>query len=302
METSVQDIPISEQPVSQGVVSDDTFVLDESRFASLSPEQRAALDPVFEDWKTKAKSQIEKTSKTYEEKYKPHREKAEALEQLVKDPRFQQFWANLTNAAPGGQGAQPKDFASPEEWQQAVSDAYAGNGDKMKEIQTRMFSAMAAPVVQELKKNQDELKRGQEEFRTIQEMKDLFEKYPEAKKLDMIGRNASDPNDSSLSLLEMALNWAEDNKKPMVDGYNLAKRWADGLRAGAQQEAMGLVQSKKESVTSGPSTNKGGLPVVEVEDADELMQKNMEYLAVKQTPPRFVIRGQQKQTQWAQRA
>lgn len=304
METQVQD-QVVEQPAAQTQVSDDPFALDETRFASLSPEQRAALDPVFDEWKTKAKSQIEKSGKTYEEKYKPHVEKAAALEQLVKDPRFQQFWSNLTNAAAGGQGAQgaqPQDFATPEEWQQAVSDAYGGNGTKMKEIQQRMFSTMAAPVVQELKKNQDELRRGQEEFRTMQEMKDLFEKYPDAKQLDMIGRSASDTNDSSLSLLEMALNWADENKKPMVEGYQLAKKWADGLRAGAQQEAMGLVQSKKESVTSGPSTNKGGPPVVEVADADELMQKNMEYLAAKQTPPRFVIRGQQKQNQWAQRA
>jgi len=66
---------------------------------------------------------------------------------------------------------------------------------------------------------------------------------------------------------------------------------------------MGLVQEKKASVTSGPSTNQSGNAVVEVADAEELMQKNMEALASGQKPPRFVIRKQeQKESRWAQRA
>lgn len=304
MEQQVQDPPIVETPAATAAPSD-PFTLDEAKFASLTPEQRAALDPVFEEWKTKAKTEMEKSSKTYEEKYKPHMEKAQALDQLVKDPRFVQWWNNVANAAAGPQGAagaQPADFATPEEWQQAVGEAYSGDPKKMKDIQARMFSVMATPVVQELRKNQEELKKGQEEFRTMQEMKDLFDRYPDAKDLDTIGRNAADPGDKSLSLLEMCLNWADENNKPMAEGYQMAKRWADGLRVGAQQEAMGLVQGKKESVTSGPSTNKAGVPVVEVADADELMQKNMEYLASKQTPPRFVIRTPTpKQSQWSQR-
>jgi hypothetical protein len=302
METPVQE-PVVDQPVATPVQGSDPFTLDEAKFASLSPEQRAALDPVFEEWKTKAKSEIERTGRTYEEKYKPHLTKAEALDKLVQDPRFQQWWNNVVNAAPGGaQNAEPKDFASPEEWQNAVIDASNGNGAKLKEIQARMFATMAAPVVQELKKNQEDLKRGQEEFRTMQEMRDLFERHPDAKELDLIGRNPTDPEDKSLSLLEMCLNWADENGKSMAEGYQMAKRWADGLRVGAKQEAMGLVQDKKQSITSGPTTSKGGPAVMEVADADELMQKNMEYLASGQTPPRMVIRSQQKQTQWAQRA
>jgi hypothetical protein len=304
METSVQEPAVDVTPSpSQG--SSDPFSLDEAKFASLSPEQRAALDPVFEEWKGKAKSEIERSSKTYEEKYKPHMEKAQALDELVKDPRFQQFWNNLTtaNANGGTQNSQPKDFASPEEWQQAVSDAYAGNGNKLKEIQARMFATMATPVIQELKKSQDDLKRGQEEFRTMQEMKDLFERHPEAKSLDTIGRDAKDPNDKSLSLLEMCLNWADENGRPMEDGFQMANRWANSLKVGAQQQAMGLVQEKKASVTSGPTTNQTGNAMVEVADADELMQKNMEFLAAGQKPPRFVIRAQSqnKESRWSQR-
>jgi hypothetical protein len=309
METPVQDAPIQDAPVidAASAVSSDPFALDEAKFASLSPEQRAALDPVFEEWKTKAKGEIEKTSKTYEEKYKPHMEKAQALDNLVKDPRFVQWWNNVANVATGGQGTQgakPQDFATPEEWQTAVGNAYNGDPTKMQEIQARMFSAMATPVVMELRKNQEELKRGQEEFRTMQEMKDLFERYPDAKQLDSIGRNPSDPNDTSLSLLEMCLNWADENGKSMADGYAMAKKWSDGLRVGAEQKAMGLVQEKKASITSGPSTNKAGQAVVEVADAEELMEKNMEYLASGQTPPRFVIRKTEALTsgnRWSQR-
>jgi len=298
---------VTGQDVKPSGSGSDPFSLDETKFASLAPEQRAALDPVLEEWKTRAKGEIEKTDKTWEEKYKPIEEKARALDELVKDPRFQGWWNNLANAASGGQGTQgakPQDFATPEEWQQAVSDAYTGNGAKMKEIQGRLFAAMASPVVQELKKSQEELKLSQEEFRTTQEMKDLFARHEDAKDLDLIGRNSSDPKDESESLLEMCLNWADENGKSLEEGYQKAVSWANALRVGAEQKAMGLVQSKKESITAGPQKSQGGVTVVEVADAEELMQKNMEYLINNQTPPKFVIRKAEPVTsgnRWGQR-
>jgi len=300
------DVPVAEpvsapEPVAAPVVPSDPFALDEARLASLSPEQRAALDPVFEEWKTKAKAEIEKTGKTYEEKYKPHQEKSQALDELVKDPRFQTWWRSVQQTAavqnPAGataaQTAKPQDFASENEWQEAWANAYAGDYTKFKEIQARMFSVMATPVIQQLKQGQDELK-------ATLEMKDLFERHADAKELDAIGR---DPNDTqSESLLESCLNWAEANGKTFEEGYARAKSWADALRVGAQKQAMGLVQDKKASVTSGPSTNQPGQAVVEVEDAEELMAKNMEYLASGQKPPRFVIKpSAPKPSQWAQR-
>lgn len=305
------DAPIVE-PVSQpeiapsGEVSApaDIFSLDEAKMASLSPEQRASLDPVFDEWKAKAKSEIEKNGKTYEQKYKPHLEKAEALDALVQDPRFKQWWNAVQNSAiqqnPNGaavaQNARPQDFASPQEWQDAWANAYAGDYAKFQEIQARMFATMATPVVQQLR-------QGQEELRATLEMKDLFERHSDARELDLIGRNASDPTDRSESLLEMCLEWADKNGKSMEEGYAKARSWADSLKVGAQQQAMGLVKDKKASVTSGPSTNQGGKSVIEVADADELMSKNMEYLASGQTPPKFVIRPPaQKQSQWTQRA
>ena len=300
METPVAE-PVVETPAAP--VSSDPFSLDEARVASLSPEQRAALEPVIEEWRTKAKSEIEKNTKTYEEKYKPHQEKAQALDELVKQPWFVQAWQNVQRAATAQnpqaagmiQTAQPQDFATPEEWQNAMAEAYQGDPSKLKNIQTRMFATLATPVIQELR-------QGQEELKTTLEMKALFENHADAKELDQIG---NDPNNKeSKSLLEFALEWADNNKRPLEEGYQLAKRWADGLRVGAKQEAMGMVQEKKASVTSGPSTNKGGSTVVEVADAEELMQRNMEYLASGQTPPKFVIRKQEAPTsgnRWSQR-
>src|ERR1700761_4348846 len=269
-QTAVVETP----PAATEPVAADPFAVDETKFASLSPEQRAAIEPVISEWKTKAKQEIEKTGKTYEEKYKPHVEKATALDKLVEDPRFIGWWNGLQQAAqqsvPGAQtqGVQPRDIATPEEWQMAMLEAQQGNGARFNMIQQRFLQAAAAPVVQQLQ-------RGQEELKATIEMRDLFERHPDATKLDSIGRNPSDPNDQSLSLLEMALNWAAENKKSMEDGYKLAKKWADSMSVGAKQEAMGIVQSKKESVTSGPSTSQGGQAVVEVADADELMSKNI---------------------------
>lgn len=283
----------------------DPYSLDEARFASLSPEQRAALDPVFDEWKSKAKAELERSGKTYEEKYKPYTEKAQALEQLVQDPRFQTWWRTVQQSAvqqnPAGaaaaQQAKPQDFASDTEWQEAWSNAYGGDYSKFQQIQARMFAAMATPVVQQLR-------QGQEELKATLEMKDLFERHSDAKELDLIGRNPSDRNDMSESLLETCLNWADQRGKSMEEGYAKARSWADALKVGAQKQAMGLVQEKKSSVTSGPSTNQGGQAVVEVADAEELMDKNMQYLASGQKPPKFVIRKQEAPTsgnRWSQR-
>lgn len=302
------DAPIAEPVVIQEPVtpesspSNDLFSLDDSRLASLSPEQRATLGPVIEEWKSKAKEEVQKTGKTYEDKYKPHAEKAQALDQLVQDPRFQTWWRNVQTgvtqqnpqAAGAIQGSQPQDFATPEEWQNAMAEAYQGDPTRLKSIQTRMFATLASPVIQQLKE-------GQEQLRSTLEMKDLFERHTDAKELDLIGRDATNPNDQSKSLLEFALEWADANKKPLEEGYQLAKRWSAALQVKEQQKAMGMVQEKKASVTSGPSTNQPTGNIVEVADADELMEKNMEYLASGQKPPKFVIRSAQKQNSWAQR-
>jgi hypothetical protein len=301
-ETTVIEQPVAEAPAPAAPA--DPFSLDESKLAILTPEQRAQFEPVLNEWKTKAKQEIEKSGKTYEEKYKPHMEKATALDQLVRNPQFQQWWnsqqqmaaqANPQGASAIGQ-THPQDFASPQEWQEAVLNASTGDSSKLREIQARMFSVMATPVV-------NQIRQGQEELRTMFEMKDLFDRNPDAKRLDAIGRDPANPNDKSTSLLEMYLNWATDNGKTLQEGYDMAKKIMDQASVGAKQEAMGMVQDKKGAVTSGPSTAKGGKAVVEVADTDELMAKRMEYALAGQDAPQFVIRqsGGQPQARWAQK-
>lgn len=306
-ETQTTEQPIAtEQPAAAPA---DPFALDEARFASLSPEQRASLDPVLSEWKTRATDEISKREKALTEKYKPDVEKATALTQLVQRPEFQQWWNGMQRQAMQGQTSQtqqaiaqtkPQDFATNEEWQQAVYDLNVNSDPtKFKEIQTRMFTMMATPVVQQLR-------QGQEELKTTLEMKDLFERHPDAKELDLVGRDPKSTDDKSLSLLEMALNWAADNDKSLEDGYQLAKKWADSMKVGAQQQAMGMVQEKKNSTTAGPASTKGGPVIVEVNDLDELMQKSQEFMLDHPgtTLPKFVIKPQVQTTReqrWAQR-
>jgi hypothetical protein len=286
----------------------DPFSIDESRFASLSPEQRAAIDPVLEELREKAKAEIERTGKSYEEKYKPHLDKSSALDELVKDNRFVQWWKGLQSAAtdanPDGAGAikgsKPQDFASPEEWQKAVMDAANGDNRAMQTLMARSFTMMSTPVIQRIE-------AGQRELQTTLEMRDLFERHNDAKELDAIGRNGNDPNDRSESLLESCLNWAAENGRPLEEGYQRARKWAESLRVGAQQKALGIVQEKKLSTTSGPSTARPGVQVMEVADTEELMNKSMEWAADNpgKPLPKFVIRQTATPTgssRWTQRS
>lgn len=285
--------PAAVPPVSAPGGADDPFVLEEASLASLSPEQRASLMPVLDDWKKRASQEIEKSGKSAEDKYKPLSEKATALDHLVKNPAFQKWWVDQQSVAMQGkpqdvqgaiQGTKPQDFATPDEWSTAVIDASNGNPAKLQEIQQRMFSMMSTPLVRQFQEKQQLLE-------TTMEMKNLFERHPDAKALDEIGRNLSDPNDHTPSILEIAMYHAVDQQgKSIEEGYQMAKRWSDAMGAKAKQQAMGLVQEKKDSVTANSSTSAPSQAVVEVADRDELMQKHMEAVLSGVKPPRFVIK------------
>ena len=278
-------------------VEADPFALDESKFVALSPEQRAAIDPVLTEWKTKAKTELEKTSKTYQEKYKPLEEKAQALDQLVQDKRFVEWWNGLQNpsaAQPqGAKNVSPLQIATAEQWADALSRLAQGDESAWSQLQGKAVAAMYGPIAQKLM-------QGHEELRTTFEMKDLFERHPDAKELDQIGQDG-DPK--SKSHLEIWLDWATENGKPLEEGYKMAKRTWDAAVARSNQAALGMVQEKKQSVTSGPATHQGGEAVEEVGSMEELMTKRMEYALSGQKAPRFVIRQESEQpaTRWIQR-
>ena len=292
MDAPVVETPVAAEPepVAAPVVQD-PFALDEQTLASLSPEQQASVKPILDSWKKRAEEEISKRESSVSEKYKPYEEKAQALDKLTTYGPFVQWWQAqqaeaAKRAAPGQQTAiaqtRPQDIATPEEWQQAVWDASNGDSTKMNALQQRTLSAMATPIVQEITQRQQVLE-------TQLELKDLFERHPDAKELDAIG---IDPKTKQgISILEMALDWAEKNRKPLESGYEMARRWADSFKVGAQQQAMGMVQEKKKEITSGPSTNQGGQNVIEVADHDELLKRSMEATLSGDKSVRFVVKG-----------
>lgn len=275
MDTAVTTPPPESAPATPAPAPADPFAIDESALVSLSPEQRAGLEPVLQRWKETAKGEIEKRTKESEESFKPIREQADALQQLVRQPAFVAWWNQQQKIMSEGQpaatrdavaAAKPQDFATPEEWSQAVLEASQGSPEKLQSIQSRMFSTMATPVVQQLQAQHRELS-------TQLEMKNLMEEHPDYKDLDQIGLDAKG---QGTSLLEHCLNWAEANNKPLEEGYVMARRWADSMRSTAKSEAMGIVKEKKESVTEGPSTATSNSQVILVESLDEAMKRTME--------------------------
>lgn len=264
----------------------DPFSVDEARLATFAPEQRAVLD----EWKKKASEAIETRGKTTEEKFRNQVEKATALDQLTRHPEFQKWWVSQQKGPAGTSGstAAPAEVATADEWSAAVIEASNGQPQKLQSLNMKMWAQQATPIVQQLQQKQMQLEM------TMQ-MKNLWEKYPDARELDQIGRNPSDPNDRTPSLLEIAMSHAVDQKGQSIEeGYHLAKRWADSLNKSAKQAALGITQEKKDAVTAGPSTSKANSTVVEVDSFEELTRKNMEALISGQTPPRYVVRGSKK--------
>lgn len=286
--TEIVEKPVVSAPVAETV--QDPFSLDENSLVSLTPEQRAGLDPIIDTWKKRANEEISKRESSASEKYKPLEEKAQALDKLTQYAPFVSWWqeqqkvatAQIPSQKENIQGTQPQDIATQSEWQEAIWQASNGDATKLQSLQHRMMSAWATPIVQEIRTEQKNLK-------TEIELKNLFERHPDAKELDNIG---VDPKTKQgISLLEMALDWAERNKKPLEAGYSLAKQWSDALRVGAKQEAMGIVNSKKQDVTVGPSTAINNTSVVEVADANELLTKSLEAQLSGNKDVRFVIKG-----------
>lgn len=280
------------EPVAEQVTQTpaDPFSLSENDLVSLSPEQRAAVEPIIEGWKKKATDEISRRDADIG-KYKSYEEKATALDKLTQYQPFVQWWQQQQSVAQ--QGAQnqnqaqaigqtkPTDIASSTEWQEALYQASIGDGSKLQAIQARMMATWATPLVAQLQEKQATLD-------AKLELRNLFEEHPDAKELDMIGLDPK--TKEGTSILEIALEWAQNNGKTLEDGYQLARRWRDTLSVSAQQQAMGLVNSKKESITAGPSTSSSSKNFVEVDSLDEAMKRTMDAALGGDTTTQFVVK------------
>lgn len=244
----------------------DPFAVDEAQFVSLSPEQRAALDPVLSKWKDSAKATLEKERGTY----KPHLEKSKALDQLVKDPRFVKWYQDLqaaTRTPLQPQGAAPNQVASAEEWANALQLMANGDPTQWQALNQKMLASWAAPTIQGIQQKQRYLEQSME-------MTKLFSDHADAKELDQVGRE-NDP--TSPSLLQLCLhNVVDQNGGTMEQAYQIAKTVSQSMENRGKRAAMGLVTEKKGSVTekTHPAGKEEG--VIYVDTMEEAMTQNIE--------------------------
>lgn len=261
---TIQGEPQAQQQAQAGA---DPFQVDEAVLATLSPEQRQTFDPLIGSWKSKAqeqiKSQVESERRKYDG-YDTYKQKAAALEQLANDPRFQQFWRQVTQ--PQTQQQQNKMVANPEEWNSALQELAAGTPDKWVELNQKQMMAWAQPVAQNLVQAQQQI-QGQ------MELQGLFKRHPDAEELDDIGREKTDDP----SLLQWAIyNIVDKNKGTLEDAYKYARRMADSFSKKSKQEALGMVEEKKKSVTEGaPKTSKDAKTVIELGDSRQALRESI---------------------------
>lgn len=260
-ETQSQPEATTPEPVQQP----DVFALDENALVSLSPEQRASLEPVIDSWKKKAIDEIGRREKEAGTKYKPLEEKASALDKLTNYQPFIQWWAEHQKSGQSKNAQTPPPNPQLQAaWSEAVLEAAQGDPTKIQNLQAQMMAQGLGPFLNQLQ----EWKKG---IDTDRELRDLFSNHTDAKELDQIG---IDPKTKEgISILEMGLDWAEKNGKPLEEGYALARKWADSMKVGAQQEAMGMVEEKKKSVTASQSTSSASGTVVPVDDVDSLIRQ-----------------------------
>ncbi len=260
----VETAPTDVQNTETTTQDNDPFAVDESQFVSLSPEQRAALDPVLTKFKETAKTYAQREREAEGKKYKDHVTKAEALEKLVADPQFVEWYQKRTNPQAT---ATPQSVASAEEWAQAYQSLSAGDPMPLEKLQTKLVMAVGGPQLQATQQQMQML-------RAENEMNKLWATHPDAKDLDAIGRE-DDPNAPSLlqlaaqaSMSNQGVNWEK--------AYTLAKQVALSMENKGKRTAMGLVSEKKNSTTEKPSVNTRDEGIQYVDTLDEAMSKNIE--------------------------
>jgi hypothetical protein len=255
----------TEETTQQTETTVDPFAIDESSFMSLSPEQRAALDPVLNKFKETAKSYAQKEREAESKKYEDHIKKAKALDGLVGDPSFVERYNKKTN--PQGDIA-PKSVASAEEWANAYQALSAGDPMPLEKLQSKLVMSVGGP---QLQRTQQEM----QVLRAENELNKLWGAHPDAKDLDTIGRE-EDPEAPSLLQLAAQASMQQNGMVNWEKAYALAKKVSLSMENKGKRAAMGLVSEKKGSMTERPATNSRDEGVQYVDTMEEAMTANIE--------------------------
>lgn len=227
---------------------------DEADFSSLAPEVRkGVVDPLLTKVQMKVKERLEKERETF----KPHQQKAEALEKLIAQPWFQKAYYEFQNPkaapSPSEVPTAPKPAVSADEWNRAYEQAAQGDLTALNSLQEKQLDNLVqqkyAPILQQVQNQTRELKMSME-------MNDIFTNHPDVKELDSLRVDPANPK--SPSLFELSLHYISDKKGgSFEDAYQAARRIADQMKAQAKSAAMGLVQEKKAAITEKPSQSTG---------------------------------------------
>jgi hypothetical protein len=278
--TAPTDTAPADTSKANGSVSDDPFAVDESQFVSLTPEQRASLDPVLSKWKETAQARIKESIEKEKKQYEPHLQRSQALEKLVKDPRFVKWYHETNNPTDAKVQTTPRTVASAAEWAEALQALAQGDSEAYEKLQAKLVMSVGGPQLQKTQNEMNLLKRENE-------MVKLFSSHPDAKDLDQIGRE-NDPQ--APSLFELCASVVIDrNGGTWEQAYQMAKTVAQSMENKGKRAAMGLVSEKKGSVTekSTSPSKEGG--VVFVDTMEEAMSRNIE-AAIDKTGIKYQVR------------
>jgi hypothetical protein len=267
--------PGQEQQQTQGATeqaqSGDPFQLDEAVLATLSPEQRQTIEPMIAQWKTKAQETIKGETDKVTKKYQGYDEavkKAQAFDTLRGDQRFQQWYQQLSQGNPQQQQQAQTNIlqavgSSNEEYALAVQEAAGGDPTRMNHLNMKIQQAWAQPLVSRIADQYNRLQ-------TQMDVDGLFKRHPDAEKFNSI----IEPK-SGLSLLEAAAQLIVDGKRgSWEDAYDFARKMYESARSESQQEALGMIQSKKDSVTEGASKQtKDSMTTIEVDSPERALKE-----------------------------
>lgn len=247
----------AEPTTTAAPVTTDPFTVDEAVMATLSPESRTAAEGLLNDWKSKATKHLEETSK----KYEPIQKKAEGLDRLAADPKFQAWYREQMNPTPVRTAPQPKEDPNAGKLTELWTELAANAQDPVKYGQTLQKIQQVT-----LEPQMNVLNQKSKEIELSMEFDQLSRKYPDLWDLDKAG------------LFEPFLYYYKDlNGRPMEEAYIQAKKVSEFFNKKSEAKALGMVEAKKASVTEGASTTSAETQaIVYARDPQDALRKQIE--------------------------